>query len=157
MFRFSFMTSATFAKTLQHLISVVIMLNSTKLIATSHSREIWAKILFHLNVRLLDANAIVQHVYVILLLASWLTTAWDQLSVFLISVDSSFLLLMFIFSSRALSRVIFANIFVLILNDSIDIILLLTAAIVLSHLTCLFVFSICFIMCSILLEKSNPA
>ena len=107
--------------------------------------------MLHLHVRLLNSYTVVQHVYVILLLATWIAAARDQLGVFLVSivgVHSSFLLLQVIVchASGTLSWVVFADIVftVLVLDETINIILFSPTAIVLPHMSLSFLFfSIC--------------
>ena len=106
--------------------------------------------MLHLHVRLLNSYTVVQHVYVILLLATWIAAARDQLGVCLISIvdaDSSFLLLQVIVchASGTLSWVffVFANIVftILVLDEAVNIILFRPTAIVLPHMSlCQFVY-----------------
>ena len=111
-------------------------------LAAWYGGKIRAEILLHLHVRLLNSYTIVQHVYVILLLATWIAAARDQLGVFLVSivgVHSSFLLLQVVVchASGTLSWVFFTDIVftVLILDESIYIILFRPTAIVLPHMS----------------------
>lgn len=142
MFRLSFLASASLAESRKHLVGVVVRLtNAQLLVATRDSGKIRAEILLHLNVRLLYSYTVVEHVYVVLLLATRIPAARDQIGVFLVpisGVDSSFLLLQVVLghSGGTLPWVVFADILfvVLVLDEPIDVILFRSTAIALPHI-----------------------